>query len=346
MPTARASFESSTYWDKRFNSDPSTFEWLVPPSVLIAPFRRAISHHSGNLSFSNSSRPPQILHIGGGTSILSDLLRKYALSESILNVDFSTRAIELGIENEHRSFLNKSSHDPHVDGHEKRMRWAVADLLSWESIASACAENGPKYAVKMVEHDGFETLSHTETQKQVNHSPQAVKDDYSMSPQPVTEMFDIVIEKACSDAIACSEDQLIPLTFTITNHPFSSQGTNNGWENSPMVKVNPVVLEALHLAALTKRGGTWIALSYSASRFDCLWEEVEAEVGNVQVNENEGDTKVKYPNLAGEYWKIKEKEEIVIDEGGLQEVEPGRSVFRPMISYWLYVLGRTKLEFH
>jgi EEF1A lysine methyltransferase 4 len=106
MPTATPSFESRQYWDSRFTKSPQSFDWLVPPSVLIPPLLTALSHDTPPSSSSTS-----ILHIGCGTSSLSNLLRRHAPPSTILNVDFSRRAIELGIQREREEFADVGTGD-------------------------------------------------------------------------------------------------------------------------------------------------------------------------------------------------------------------------------------------
>jgi hypothetical protein len=137
MPVTSIPFESPTYWDARFTRSPQSFDWLVAPDVLIPPLLAALAQYP-------ASPAPLVLHTGCGTSGLSNLLRCHVPPYTALNVDFSQRAIELGVEREREQF-GSGSRD--VDKYEngggggigsgtvsESMRWATADLLNWESI--------------------------------------------------------------------------------------------------------------------------------------------------------------------------------------------------------------------
>jgi hypothetical protein len=126
------------------------------------------------------------------------------------------------------------------------MSWATADLLDWRSIQSSFRRNlgdskppGSDYR----EHHG---------------------DSMPSTPSACNARFSIVIEKSCADAIACGEDISIPVPYRL------DQAVNRTKTTDGTMYIHPVCLLAIHLAALTKPGGTWIVLSYSDTRFDCL----------------------------------------------------------------------------
>lgn len=75
--------------------------------------------------------------------------------------------------------------------------------------------------------------------------------------------FSIVIEKSCADAITCGEDLIFPV-------PCRFDLVVNRTKPDEVVYIHPVCLLAIHLAALTRPGGMWIALSYSETKVDCL----------------------------------------------------------------------------
>jgi hypothetical protein len=100
------------------------------------------------------------------------------------------------------------------------------------------------------------------------------------------------------------------------------------------VYIHPVCILAVHLAALTRPGGSWIAFSYSATRFDCLYNDEDADEGYVETKR-----KRMIPDPA-KLWKMEEKEERVVNDVVVE------GVCRPKISHWLYVLQRTELEIY
>jgi EEF1A lysine methyltransferase 4 len=294
------SFGSSQYWETRFTRSPQSFDWLVNPSILIPPLLKAISNDT---SFRSGSRAdPRILHIGCGTSGLSNLLRRHVLPSTILNVDFSHRAIELGIQREREEFGV-------VENEEGKgfMAWETADLLDWSSIQRAI---GHGYG------DSKPVTSY--------NNELALGDSKPSTRDP---KFSIVIEKSCADAIACGEDIEIPVPYRIRN-----DGTLSN-KPAELIHTHPVCLLACHLAALTKPGGMWIALSYSESRFDCLYEN-EEENRDFARRRNEGSV----PD-PGKLWTLVLKYEMVAQMEGME-----KGVYRPRISHWLYLLRRTELK--
>ena len=90
-------FASIDYWDTRFHSNPSAFDWLQPASILDAPLTAAL--------LDSWISKPEILHIGCGTSLLSYHLREHVETPGqIHDVDFSQEVIELGKRREREIF--------------------------------------------------------------------------------------------------------------------------------------------------------------------------------------------------------------------------------------------------
>ena len=88
----------------------------------------------------------------------------------------------------------------------------------------------------------------------------------------------------------------------------------------------PLDILAVHLAYLARPGCSWIVLSYSASRFPHLKDEVATEG-------------LPRPN---ELWNLERHEKIE------QPPDPNDPVYRPPVMHHLYVLRRTdvQLEWH
>ena len=298
MRPAVPSFESSHYWDTRFTNEPQPFDWLVPADVLIPPLPRALFQFSSHGSSLGPNTSPQVLHIGSGTSNLSNLLRKRVSPSAILNVDFSQRAIELGIQCEREEFG--------PGGAKESMSWATADLLNWQDIQSVPACNCG---------DNMHTANH--------HLGVDVGDS---KPATSVAIFDVVIEKSCADAIACGEDVTIPVPYWLDRTVGLKKAA------AQFVDLHPVFLLAINLAALTKPGGTWFAFSYSESRFDCLYGDVDTDE-----DENRDALKKKggIPDPAI-LWSVVKKEEMVAQAEGIHE-----GIYRPRIAHWMYILKRT-----
>jgi EEF1A lysine methyltransferase 4 len=144
------------------------------------------------------------------------------------------------------------------------------------------------------------------------------------TPWACNGRFSIVIEKSCADAIACGEDVPIPVPYRLNRIVNHTEITDEA------VYIHPVCLLATHLAALTKPGGTWIVLSYSETRFDCL---VGGEGGDEYFHESKKVGRVPDPALL---WIVVMKQEIISQ---VERVDG--SVHRPKIAHWLYILTRT-----
>jgi EEF1A lysine methyltransferase 4 len=300
MPTATLSFESRQYWDSRFTRSPQSFDWLVSPSVLIPHLLNTLSQDA-----SPNSTPPSILHIGCGTSNLSNLLRLHAPPSTVTNVDFSHRAIELGIQREREEFAEAGTKDG-----KGSMSWATVDLLDRQSIWSVIGRNAGDSKPSINDSCGIE-----------------LGNSMPSSASTCSARFSIMIEKSCADAIACGEDVTIPVPYCLD--PVADRTKPAG----EVVYIHPVCLLAIHLAALTKPGGMWIVLSYSETRFDCLYS---LEGGDDEYHELKNEGMV--PNPAT-LWTVVKKQEIIS-----QVESKDGSVYRPRISHWLYMLRRTDHE--
>ncbi|KAL2000639.1 hypothetical protein VTN02DRAFT_2804 [Thermoascus thermophilus] len=122
--------------------------------------------------------------------------------------------------------------------------------------------------------------------------------------------FDVILDKSTSDAIATSEPQIFP----------SPAGAASGSicptvreivDQHGTLSLSPVELLALHLVPLTQPGTTWIALSYSASRFDGL------------------------PRLAA-HWDLVSRTALPAPSGETSSA----AAHTPQVFHWIYVLRR------
>lgn len=122
--------------------------------------------------------------------------------------------------------------------------------------------------------------------------------------------FDVILDKSTSDAIATSE----PETFSSLCGDASNvcpTVRDIVYHNKGQVTLGPIALLALHLVPLTRKGVTWITLSYSNSRFDNI------------------------PFLAA-YWTIVSRTPLKAPPGQVSS-----SVAKvPDVFHWVYVLRR------
>ncbi|XTI88334.1 hypothetical protein V2W45_482544 [Cenococcum geophilum] len=147
----------------------------------------------------------------------------------------------------------------------------------------------------------------------------------------------LIVEKYCSDSIACAEDILIsvpyPLAFVSPPLPPSPHNPLNPTPVRPLPHT-----PAPHLALVTQPGGRWIAFSYSSLRFPFLtsspssdsetWEDAVPD--ELLMHGFSDPTRL---------WMLERKEAVEAPpEGGVGVVH------RPKVSHWLYVLVRTRKE--
>lgn len=126
--------------------------------------------------------------------------------------------------------------------------------------------------------------------------------------------FDVIVDKSTSDAIATSPDHYVPspaetdcdntspLLCPVIRETLSTTGG--------AIKVSPVELLALHLVPITRRGSTWIVLSYSSVRFDNR-------------------------RLMDRYWSLRCRIPMKAPSGNVSS-----TAYTPEVFHWLYVLER------
>jgi hypothetical protein len=130
------------------------------------------------------------------------------------------------------------------------------------------------------------------------------------------EGYDVIIDKSTSDAISCSEDVSVELPYPInTTKPSRSYHLS-------VAAVYSLDILAIHLAYLAKPGCSWVVVSYSASRFSHMEEEITTEG---------------LPRPS-ELWTLEKHEKIE------QPPDPNDTVHRPPVMHHLYVLRRTDLQ--
>jgi len=128
--------------------------------------------------------------------------------------------------------------------------------------------------------------------------------------------YEVIIDKSTSDAISCAADVSVRLPYQI--HTIDSSRISYPTE----AFVYPLDILAIHLAYLAEPGCSWIVLSYSASRFSHLKDEVATEG---------------LPRPS-ELWHLERHEKIE------QPPDPNDPVHRPAVMHHLYVLRRTDVQ--
>lgn len=124
-PKAKApDFGSQDYWDQRFTTNTTPFDWLSAPDALDPLIIDAIR--------TSSEENPQILHIGCGSSMLSQHLKTHVKNPcQVHNIDYSSVVVEA----EKKRELN--SLGGNVDA---CARWDAVDLLDYASLVETCGQ--------------------------------------------------------------------------------------------------------------------------------------------------------------------------------------------------------------
>ena len=126
--------------------------------------------------------------------------------------------------------------------------------------------------------------------------------------------FKLIVEKSCTDALACGAD--------IHLGPFATDAPDGPGALVPqelhLQSFSPEAAVAIYLAAVTQSGGAWIALSYSAERFDFLRDS-------------------KQP--AGALWSVEKVQRVVANDSRV-DVGHGGTVYRPEIVHFVYTIRR------
>ncbi|KAJ3488209.1 hypothetical protein NLI96_g3027 [Meripilus lineatus] len=123
-------YHLESFWDERFGKE-NHFEWLGDGQQTILPvLRDTLNTHapSSNQQKTEQEDIPRLLHIGAGTSTLSDdIINIYrekfgnVKEATVLNTDFSKTAIERG------NMVEEARGS-------RAVRWERADMLAWEDV--------------------------------------------------------------------------------------------------------------------------------------------------------------------------------------------------------------------
>ncbi|CAL1694060.1 unnamed protein product [Somion occarium] len=120
-------YHLESFWDSRFKVE-DHFEWLGDGSNTILPFLRKFLRDRKAVY---RASPPRLLHIGAGTSTLSDQIlavykefyKEDTLKDGVMvNIDYSEVAVERG--------------KLGIQGANDYTRWKRTDLLNWDDVLS------------------------------------------------------------------------------------------------------------------------------------------------------------------------------------------------------------------
>jgi hypothetical protein len=152
--------------------------------------------------------------------------------------------------------------------------------------------------------------------------------------------YTLIIDKSCSDAIACGEDIEVSVPFPLRKRLKLSDNLLPAiLEQQDMPKswfVHPLNILALHLALVTPPRARWIAVSYSVDRFSFITPPHPSESSLPTELCANG-----FP-LPSDYWSLVRKETIAIAQPSDQS--SNEVIHRPPISHWIYVFERTEME--
>ncbi|EXJ58674.1 hypothetical protein A1O7_06102 [Cladophialophora yegresii CBS 114405] len=288
------SFDSEVYWEHRFTASQTPFEWLTPIDVTASILEKEIGNalNAENSRFDETG--PSILHIGCGTSDLSLRLRDYVRRPvDVHNVDFSRQAVKLGQQREKEYFGQAALPGAGIGEKTQVNQFDLnASWMRWSNV---------------------DLLSRRDVLSLTNEG---------------TTLYDFVVDKSTSDAIACGDDV-----------DFLPASVDHG-EVEVASPMHPMEVLAMHLAAVTAMDGRWIIISYSTERFWFL-EHKPKRPSDFLSNGNTGQQFGRKADPK-KYWRLDRKEPLAASESGST---PCDNVHRPQIYHWLYVLVRTTVPF-
>jgi len=224
-------YHLESFWNTRFEKE-RHFEWLGDGTHTIIPTVR--DYLEKCLSAGVTSHIPRLLHIGAGSSTLSEALsaayeeiygdRIRAFKSVLVNTDFSENAVDLGRAR---------------DNGRLAVDWIRSDMLSWEDTLSLSKAGGSKDRAQSF----FDVVVDKSTSDAIS----------------------------CAEDIVVNEEVLDELTghpSTQSPHP----GITKYLSECPdrVLTVEPLEILAFNLAYLVRPGGIWVALSYSKARFPFL----------------------------------------------------------------------------
>lgn len=226
MPPAPPSFGSQEYWNKRFASNSSPFEWLEAPTALDSYLIAALKECS--------EPEPELLHIGCGTSLLSYHLRAHVPNpERVHNLDYSEIAIEVGRKREVDIFQEEPAllHDKESEPSQTAaaeppkpsyMRWSTANLLSHSSLLAACRPSAYSIIVDKSTSDSIACSEdvHVPLPYHITTCPsRSGASDLTESPEPIHPLHIMAVHLAL---LTKPKGRWISLSYSMDRYPFLS----------------------------------------------------------------------------------------------------------------------------
>lgn len=266
-------YHLESFWTDRFKTE-QHFEWLGDGQDTIIPVFREYLRSDGG----NSNKPLRTLHIGAGTSTLSQhILATYQgvygdsqIKDIIVNTDFSEQAVQQG-----RAMMKI----------KKAIRWETVDMLCWRDVVAKLLPEG------RLGSNG--------------------------------DAFAVVVDKSTSDAISCAPNIRLNLQDQAANAnlacPSIAISLARNLVPTDTWIAEPVELLALHLAALVRPQGIWVALSYSSSRFPFFNEPSSITPASL-------------------FWIVKQVIPVDAPSG-----QTKKGIHAPTVQHYVYILERTCL---
>jgi hypothetical protein len=320
-------FSSKEYWQTRFGRE-TAFEWLARSEIIVpivaqtaedvlrqrkggASTHRPESQESsgGELTEGRDERREglRILHFGCGSSNLGSDVKTYL--DQHFALDPSTTVEE----------ASRGPSTPAIDIQVIDADYVPPDLLSSRPIP-------------VIQLDVLD--------------PESLRGARAQYGQ-----WDLVIDKSTADAISCGpnlprsileEDLLATTPGTLADDSLAGQDVPKGSAVEPRPHgedlVEPIEVLCANLARVTSKGGKWISISYSASRFAHI-PFPGSSLGGTTETAN-GGMETQRPG-----WKVLEKRPVAstsMPEGRVVRDGKGfRTVYEPDTPVWIYILERT-----
>ncbi|KIW09092.1 uncharacterized protein PV09_00037 [Verruconis gallopava] len=214
------SFSSAKYWDKRFQDNPQSFEWLLPESCFdeeLDAFRKHDGdhdHHDGD-DCVTSTRP--VLHIGPGTSMLSFHLKTFMGPRYVIhNVDFSQESVDWGERKE-----KEVDQADETRSQLPTMRWSRVSLLSLSSLLSVARPRSVRLIVDKSTSDaiacGLDVRINISPSSDVRVGTSSSKDGSAVRTTKVHPLHILALNLA---VISAPEARWISLSYSKERYPF------------------------------------------------------------------------------------------------------------------------------
>lgn len=302
-------YASEEYWNKFIESKSEAFDWLLESSTVFSIVKDIISEHAA---------PTGLLHVGFGNSDLTwNLPRLVEHASQVHNVDFAESAVSRGMQEEEQQ-ISKKKRDDRIDE-----VWESEGPGTEESMTSCPSNSNARMRWSQVDLLSLESIDST----------------FSFRNEDSKDRYSLVIDKSTSDSVALGPDLSVNIPYRLSTNILTDEST------SKTIKIHPVNLLAVHLAALTiPSEGRWVAISFSEDRFPFLPKEIHSK----QEDEDEELEEVVnsgFPDPRS-LWRLEKKWSVAAPPEAEHLNEP--TAFRPEVLRWIYVLVRTEklLSFH